>query len=158
MLGLSEASHGGDKQLLRSTCTGTAVMILATESALLETFQNCWGFTDVVLKTESCIMRANFSITNHRTVWPALPQNSACWGSRYFFKPFACQFERSCGCTTTMDTGHSSPKKFLTCAHLKNVLTRNLACTLISDVPNLATADISENPNVSGIGDSAGDP
>ena len=39
--------------------TGTAVMILATESALLETFQNCWGFTDVVLKTESCIMRAN---------------------------------------------------------------------------------------------------
>ena len=68
----------------------------------------------------------------------------------------ACQFERSCGCTTTMDTGHSSRKKFLTCAHLKNVLTRNLACTLISDVPNLATADISENPNVSGIGDSAG--
>ena len=55
-----------------------------------------------------------------------------------------------------MDTGHSSPKKFLTCAHLKNVLTRNLACTLISDVPNLATADISENPNVSGRGDSAG--
>ena len=24
---------------------------LATESPLLETFQNCWGFTDVVLKT-----------------------------------------------------------------------------------------------------------
>ena len=32
---------------------------LATESPLLETFQNCRGFTDVVLKTESCIMRAN---------------------------------------------------------------------------------------------------
>ena len=54
-----------------------------------------------------------------------------------------------------MQTGHSSSKKFLTCAHLKNVLTRNLACTLISDVPNLATADISENPNVCGRDDSA---
>ena len=33
--------------------------VLATESPLLETFQNCRGFTDVVQKTESCIMRAN---------------------------------------------------------------------------------------------------
>ena len=50
-------------------------------------------------------------------------------------------------------------KMFLTCAHLKNVLaleTRNLACTLISNVPNLATADISENPNVCRRGYSAG--
>ena len=33
-----------------------------------------------------------------------------------------------------MDTGHSSPKKFLTCAHLKNVLTRNLALTVCSAI------------------------
>ena len=35
------------------------VPVLAAESSLLETFQNCRGFIDVVLKTESCIMRAN---------------------------------------------------------------------------------------------------
>ena len=35
------------------------VHVLATESPVLETFQNCLGFADVVLKTESCIMRAN---------------------------------------------------------------------------------------------------
>ena len=31
---------------------------------LLETFQNFWGFTDVlvVLKNESCIMRANYDV------------------------------------------------------------------------------------------------
>ena len=32
-----------------------------------------------------------------------------------------------------MDTGHSSPKKFLTCAHLKNVLTRDTKPRLYTD-------------------------
>ena len=36
-----------------------AVWDLAVESPLLETFQNCSGFTEAVLKTESCIMRAH---------------------------------------------------------------------------------------------------
>ena len=44
---------------IRTNLSHLHVPVLAAESPLLETFQNCRGFTNAVLTIESCIMHAH---------------------------------------------------------------------------------------------------